>query len=78
MYPVPTDGLLWIRLSELWDPAEDIVLQVVGQSGQKYMEKKTSAHNGMITLDLESLTPGVYFVTIQSQERWFTGRIIKM
>ena len=77
MYPNPTNGALTIWLPGHWDTSAEVRIQVTGQTGYVYKETVRTPVDQTISLGLEELPPGLYFVSIVSPHFWYTGKVVK-
>ena len=78
MYPNPTDGALWIQLSDAWTSRRSVHVQVVDQFGRGWIQRTISAGQSDFQIELDELPAGIYFVQLQSDRHWFVGKVTKM
>jgi hypothetical protein len=78
MYPNPTAGPITICLPDHWDSSDEVLIRVTGQTGHVYKETVRTPVDQTISLGLEELPPGLYFISLQSAGQWYTGKVIKM
>lgn len=77
-YPNPTKGPLTIRLPGNWDSSDEVRIRVISQTGIVYKEIVRTAVDQTISLGLEELVAGLYFISFQSPGQWYTGKVMKM
>lgn len=77
-YPNPTRGPLSIWLPKHWDSSDEIHIRVIGQTGMVSKELVSFPVNQTICLNLEDMAAGLYFVSLQSANQFYTGRLIKL
>ena len=78
IYPNPTTGPLTILLPDHWDGSDEVFIQVTGQTGIVYKETVRTPVDQTISLRLEELPAGLYFVSLQSAENLITVKVLKL
>ena len=78
IYPNPTDGALWVQLSDAWTNAGVVHVEVVDQVDRSWIQKTISSGQPNFQIALDDLPAGIYFVQLQSDRHWFTGKVTKM
>ena len=76
IYPVPNDGLFTVSVTNF--PYEAITIGVYNNMGFRILEKQDITLNGNLdeTINLPSVSGGVYIVRIGNAQRQFVKRII--
>ncbi len=74
IYPNPTNGTLFVNLSELGIQVTQIILKDV--TGRDITVK--TLPNGLVEFDLSYQATGIYFITIQTENNTITKKIIRM
>ncbi|HEY3386847.1 MAG TPA: T9SS type A sorting domain-containing protein [Saprospiraceae bacterium] len=77
MYPNPTNGPLTIELQDHWDTSDEVHIRVTGRTGNIYKEVIRIPVNQTISLGLEELPAGLYFIDLRSPHYWYTGKVVK-
>ena len=67
VYPNPADKTINFRFTELNNSAEEIFIEIRNLQGQ-FLMQQAGMKTETITLDVESLAPGIYLYTIKSYE----------
>jgi hypothetical protein len=78
MYPNPTSGPLTILLPDYWDSSDEVHIRVTGQTGSVYKEAVRPPVGHTISLGLEELPAGLYFISLHSAGQCYTGKVMKM
>jgi len=73
IYPNPADGMLMVKLGEQVSQADCIVMNVLGET----LLKSKLLSNDNSSIDLTSITPGIYFLQVRSGDRTSTQKFIK-
>jgi len=75
VYPNPVTDQVSISFDEL--TVSEVNLQVIDVLGTVVYSQKISSVKNVETIDLETLTTGVYFIQLNANDSRFTQRIIK-
>jgi hypothetical protein len=78
LYPNPTDGDLWIQLSDAWTNGSMVRMEIVDQVGRRWIQETISTGQFDYQIELDDLPTGIYFVQLQSERHWFVGKVTKM
>lgn len=68
IYPNPTDELINVKID---DYPSSYLVRILNSYGQKMMEKELNVDGGL--LDINDLSPGIYFVHILNQDDFLIG-----
>ncbi len=75
-FPNPTLGKLTIDLSAIASFYDTSHIKLVNHLGQIVFEQKIQSINNQISLELPSLTPGAYFLTIEQNDLTYLKKIV--
>ena len=74
--PNPGSGQFQIRASTTGGAVQGV--SIMNAAGQQAREVEFSSLDDLVTIDLSSLQPGIYFVTIRTQNGLQTGKLMKI
>lgn len=71
MHPNPSSGELFVKI-----PARNIAttLRIVNLAGQELLKQRVDGGTSLLRLDLGSLTPGMYYLQLQTPKGFYTGK----
>lgn len=77
VYPNPGNGNINLSVHFL-NEAESAVISVKDLNGKVMKQLSKNASDGILFqhLDLQQLTPGMYFITVTAGEEWYTERVV--
>jgi Protein of unknown function (DUF3244). len=65
VFPNPTTDVLNLRLNNMYDK---MTIQILNSSGQLVKRLELSAANQLISIPVQNLAPGQYWLHLQSRE----------
>ncbi|NLO51011.1 MAG: T9SS type A sorting domain-containing protein, partial [Bacteroidales bacterium] len=74
VFPNPTNGIVSIRIKD-WN-SKTIAIEIYNSVGQCVMTCEETATEELIRLNLSSLHPGMYYLTMRFNNRFVTERIV--
>ena len=74
VFPNPTNGIVSIRIKD-WN-SKTIAIEIYNSVGQCVMTCEETATEELIRLNLSSLHPGMYYLTMRFNNRFVTERIL--
>ncbi len=69
VYPIPADDILWIRRLH----AGKMLIELLTLQGEKLLQKKCDS---FCVLSVNSFSPGIYILRIQTENKTYAGRIL--
>jgi len=75
LYPNPANELININTTSLI--GAKTLIQIYNISGQLVIEKELSGYTNIVSLNVKSLTSGMYFVKVNNNNKVFTSKFIK-
>jgi hypothetical protein len=77
VYPNPARDVVNIEATNL--PAENVSISITDIAGRMLLQKNTENTNGniAITVDIKTLSAGMYFVTLKTETQQYVTKIVK-
>lgn len=75
VFPTPAKDKLYFQFENFRDLPTHVKL--LNTTGQVVFEQKTHTRNNALEISIDALTPGFYFYSIRTGEKYFQGKFIK-
>lgn len=78
LFPIPTNGDLNIRFSDAWGNSKEIQIRIMDQLGHVWKEEKFESGLNTVSVSMEEVPDGIYFINIVSGRQWYTGKVMRL